>query len=197
VNGPGAAIDDWEITGPANTSLPLTLTGFTAFKNNADVMVKWNTSNEQNVSRFIIERSSDGINFAPIGSVAARNQPQDTYSYPDLISQMPVRPSGYLHYRLKMVDADEHFRYSNIARISIEADANLVVGPNPFRDQLNIYAQAEIKTVTLTDMGGREVFRSSGVVGNRITIPGKLPSGQYLLRIQTVNGVITKKVYRE
>jgi PKD repeat protein len=197
VNAAGAAIDDWEIAGPANVSLPLTLTGFTAYKNNADVMLKWNTQNEQNVSRFIVERSNDGAIFTAIGSMAARNLAQDEYTYPDLISQMPVRPSGYLYYRLRMVDIDGYYKYSGIARIAIEADNHITVGPNPFHDHLNIYAQAEIKKVSLTDMSGREVFRASTVVGNRLTIPERLPAGQYLLKIETVNGVETRKVFKE
>jgi PKD repeat protein len=197
VNAAGAAIDDWEITGPANNTLPLTLTGFTAYKYNTDVMVKWNTLNEQNVSRFIVERSNDGSNYIEIGTVAARNQAQDVYTYPDLISQLPVRPSGYLYYRLKMVDNDGNFKFSSIARIALEADNRITVGPNPFRNHLNIYAQAEIKKVTLSDMSGREVFRSSTVVGNRLNIPGNMSAGQYLLRIETVNGVETRKLIKE
>lgn len=197
VNAAGAAIDDWEIAGPVNTTLPVTLTAFTAFKNNADVMLKWNTENEQQLSRFIVERSSNGTDFTAIGQVAARNRAQDEYTYPDLISQMPVRPSGYLYYRLRMVDNDGQFKYSGIARITIDADQRITVGPNPFRDELNIYAQETIKTITLSDMNGREVFRTSSVIGNRLRIPGNIPAGQYLLRIETTLGVETRKLIRK
>lgn len=196
-NAAGAAIDDWEITGPANTALSLTLTSFTAEKNNADVLVKWNTANEQNVSRFIVERSNDGISFAPIATVNARNRPVDAYSYADLISQIPVRPSGYLYYRLKMVDADGNINYSTVVRIALDTDNKITVGPNPFHDQLTVYSQSEVKRITVTDFSGRQVYQSGNITGNRIPMPAVLPAGQYMVKIETSAGTVTKKLIKQ
>ncbi|HUR64771.1 MAG TPA: PKD domain-containing protein [Chitinophagaceae bacterium] len=193
VTGVGAAVDDFEITGPANTGLPLLLTSFKAYKQNADVMLKWNTENEQNSSHFIIERSSDGMNFQPIGTVHARNLSQDQYTYPDLVSRLPVRPTGYLYYRLKMVDNDNSFTYSPIARISLSTNNLITVGPNPFSDHLFIYSSVEVKKLILIDMSGRQLFRTTSISGNRVNLPS-IPKGNYIVRIETADGVETRKI---
>lgn len=195
-NAAGAAIDDFEITGPANVVLPLSLTSFSVFKQNADVMLKWNTQNEQNLSKFIIERSSDGISFAAIGAVNARNLPQDTYNYTDRISALPIRPSGYLYYRLKMTDNDGSYKYSQVARVTMDNTSSFRIGPNPFKDELYIYVQAEIKKITLTDMSGHEVYRTTAILGNRISIGRRLPSGYYMLKVETTVGTEVRKVYK-
>ena len=196
VTAPGAAVDDFQIDGPFNVILPLTLTSFTAYKNNADVMLKWNTENKQNVSRFIIERSNDGISFAEIGTVNARNLSQDVYTYPDLISQLTPRPTGYLYYRLRMVDDDGKYKFSPVARISSDKANTITIGPNPFNDHLFIYSSAEVKKIILYDMSGREMFRTTAITGNKVMINRRLAKGTYVVRIETSDGIETRKLYK-
>jgi hypothetical protein len=196
VTGVGAAVDDFEITGPANSGLPLTLTSFTAFKQNADVMLKWTTENELNVSRFVLERSSDAVNFTAIATVNARNLSQDMYLYPDLISLLTPRPTGYIYYRLRMVDLDGSYTYSAIARISLSGNSLITVGPNPFRDHINIYSPVEVKRLTLIDMSGKQVFSTTAISGNRVSITKTLAKGSYMVRIETADGVETRKIIK-
>ncbi len=193
----GVAIDDFEILGPVNTPpLPLSLTSFMAYKNNADIMLKWNTENEMNVSKFVVERSNDGLSFSSIGIVNARNQPQGLYTYPDLISLLVPQPTGYLYYRLKMLDLDGNFKYSAVARITLNGPAGITIGPNPFSDHLFVYSKAEIKKITLYDMSGKEIFSSTAIMGNKIMITRPMAKGGYIARIETANGIETRKVYK-
>lgn len=193
-NAAGAAIDDFEVVGPPNTVLPLTLTNFKAFKSNADVMLQWNTENEQNVSKFIIERSFDGSTFTAIGTVKGRNLAQDSYSYTDLISQETPRPKGNLYYRLRMEDLDAGYKYSPTARISIGKDIKITIGPNPFSNYINVYSPSEIKKLSIYDMGGREVFSTRNITGNKVTLTKVLSKGTYMVRIVTSDGEQTIKM---
>ena len=192
----GVAIDDFEVAGPLNQILPLSLTTFKAFKNNADVMLTWNTQNEQNVSRYSVERSNNGSSFTEIGTVNARNQLNDIYNYPDMISQLAVRPTGYLYYRLKMIDIDGNYKYSPVARISLSGNNVITIGPNPFTDHLFVYSSAEIKRVTLFDMSGKQLFSTTSVSGNKININQPLAGGTYLARIETAEGTEIRKLYK-
>ncbi|MBL7749252.1 MAG: T9SS type A sorting domain-containing protein, partial [Chitinophagaceae bacterium] len=192
----GAAVDDFEIAGPPNLALPVTLTNFRAYKNNADVMVDWKTENESNIREYKVERSADGINFTEIGAVQARNGSVNTYQFVDRISQLTTRPTGNLYYRLRINDLDAGYKYSAVARITLTGETTITVGPNPFSDHLFIYAAAAVKKVTLYDMNGREMFSTNSVVGNRVTITRPLAKGTYLARIETTAGTETHKVYK-
>jgi PKD repeat protein len=192
----GFMVDDFEILGPSNAVLPVSLISFNAYKQNQDVMLKWKTENEQNVSRFIVERSNDGINYVSVGTVQASNTTQHAYSYPDLISQLPVRPTGYLYYRLKMIDLDDHYKYSPVARIALDKLSEITIGPNPFTDQLFIYSSAEVKKVTLYDMNGKEMFSTHSILGNKVTITRPLANGTYFAKIETADGMVSRKVYK-
>jgi hypothetical protein len=193
-NAAGVAVDDLEIAGPLNQILPLSLTTFKAFKNNADILLTWNTQNEQNVSRYIVERGNDGSIFTEIGTVNARNQLNDTYNYTDMISQLAIRPTGYLYYRLRMIDVNGNYKYSPIARISLVENNAITIGPNPFTDQLFVYSSSEIKRVTIFDMSGKQLFSTTSVTGNKISINQPLARGTYLVRIETADGTETRKL---
>jgi len=196
VNAAGAAVDDFEIAGPPNLALPVTLTNFRAYKTNADVMVDWKTENESNIREYKVERSTDGISFTEIGAVQARNGLVNNYQFIDRISQLNTRPTGNLYFRLRINDLDAGYKYSAVARIILTGETTITVGPNPFSDHLFIYATAAVKKVTLYDMNGREMFSTNSVVGNRVTITRPLAKGTYLARIETTAGTETHKVYK-
>ncbi|MBL7731883.1 MAG: T9SS type A sorting domain-containing protein, partial [Chitinophagaceae bacterium] len=196
VTGVGAAVDDFEIAGPPNIALPVTLTSFRAYKQGADVMVDWKTENETNIREYKVERSTDGASFTEIGTVQARSGTVNTYQFTDRISQLSTRPTGNIYYRLRIHDFDAGHKYSTVARITLDAAATITVGPNPFADYLNIYTSAAIKRVTLFDMNGREMYSTAAVVGNKVMISRTLPTGTYLARIETTSGTETLKVYK-
>lgn len=188
VTAPGVAIDDFQITGPANSALPLLLTSFRAWKQQSDAVLRWTTENEQHVSHFVVERSLDGVQFTEAGRVNARNQPTDQYQFTDYVSRMPLRPTGNLYYRIRMTDQDGSYTYSAVALVPFGKDIRLSFGPNPFTDHINIYSSAEIRMLKLYDMSGREVFRSANIIGNRVYITAKLPEGMYVALAETAAG---------
>ena len=129
--------------------------------------------------------------------IMARNQIRNTYTYTDLISQLPIQPTGYLYYRLKTTDVDGKLTYSPIARISLNNNANIItIGPNPFTHYLYVYASAAVKRVTLYDMTGKQVFGTSAVPGNKVLIGKPLARGSYLVKIETADGTDIRKLYK-
>jgi hypothetical protein len=76
--------------------------------NNGNVII-WNTNKEENNDRFIVERATDGINFAGIGLIngAGNRTVQSTYNFTDRRFA-----EGNNYYRIKQVDMDGHASYS-------------------------------------------------------------------------------------
>ena len=66
--------------------------------------------------------------------------------------------------------------------------------PNPTVGYVALYAQEPVESVTLLDLSGH-VLRHWTAPCQEIDISG-FPRGLYMLRVQTVQGVVVKKVVR-
>ena len=196
VNAAGVAFDDFEITGPVNNPVPLSLTSFQAYKYSNDIMLNWSTENEINVARFNIERSVDASNFVSIASVNAKNGMSNVYNQVDAISQLNPRPGGYLYYRLKMIDRSGSFRYSPVARIALDKAGDISIGPNPFINTLYVYSAARVNSIALYDINGRLVYRTNTITGNSVFLPVSLPEGYYTAVIETAAGIMRKQLVK-
>ena len=138
-------------------SLPITLLNFSGTFFQSDVHLNWQTSQEINTSHFIIERSLDGNIFSSIGRVSAsgNSSASISYSFADL---QPIQGKNF--YRLKMVDQDGKFTYSNVIAIRLnEKSKKFQVFPNPANEVLNVRASGNNETATLqiVDASGRKL----------------------------------------
>ena len=121
--------------------LPVELLAFTAEPlGNKNALLQWTTASEINNSHFDVERSYDGRTFEGVGKVAGNGNSQHhiEYSYTDA-SVSKVQNTVY--YRLKQVDFDGAYEYSDIRVVRFDAvgnDMQLVAYPNPMNDELNV-----------------------------------------------------------
>ncbi|HMQ08013.1 MAG TPA: T9SS type A sorting domain-containing protein [Saprospiraceae bacterium] len=125
------------------TILPIHLLSFTAQKRESrEVLLEWITTAEFNASHFEIERSEDGHAFYAIGQVKAtgEKQEQKVYHFIDRNITLLRRENKIFYYRLRMVDLDQRFAYSEVRGVRIDSDAleKVVVYPNPTSDLLHI-----------------------------------------------------------
>lgn len=139
--------------------LPARLLSFQATKAGADeVLVRWVSATEKNVKHYVLERSSDGVNFADLVVLDAKNAPA-AYSYADNIRGVNA---SYLHYRLRIVDHDGSSVHSGIVTVSPDrAGMTISVAPNPVSDQLRIRlssAAQEPVTVSVFGLRGEKIF---------------------------------------
>ena len=184
--------------------LPVSLLDFNGKLNGNQVGLYWVTTNEVNAQNYVIERSIDGQNFTPIGTVKANGTPDKVENY-TLVDPSPVKGANY--YRLKMIDKGGAFIYSKIIIIRI-ANGNMQlitqIRPNPFTTYLDMYITLT-KTMPVDfrifDENGRLVFQKS-VKGNKgfnwFTLRDlyKLPGGMYVLKIVTETDTIVEKLVK-
>ncbi|MCP9750984.1 endonuclease [Ferruginibacter sp. HRS2-29] len=172
--------------------VPVTITDFTAVKNNETALLKWYATYETNFRKYEVERSTDGIAFNKIGEVAGQNLAN--YSFTD--NNLPSTASAY--YRLKMIDIDGSFQYSRIAAVKLNNNlSNALVYPNPTVGNLTIKLMQTLaarSTLVVTDISGRVVMQRSVAVGD-INIPldvKGLASGRYFIKISNNSQVINE-----
>jgi hypothetical protein len=110
--------------------LPVKLTAFDAKLEKDKVLLNWTTSCEINNDHFEIERSTDGVNFTSLGNrkgAGTTNAIQE-YAYTD-----NRLPANILYYRLKQIDYNGKYEYSQVRSLKTKANPVTVsVSPNPF-----------------------------------------------------------------
>lgn len=179
--------DWWEYQLNPDEALPITLVKFTAAIANYEILLSWQTANEVNTAEFIVERSSNGLDFTVINSLKASGTSSSTknYSYTD---QQPSK--GINFYRLKIFDVDGRFTYSRIIAIKIEGKNNpLLIFPNPAKDILNVQINGENENAILQiqDITGRNIKEEKiNLTGNTaISVDiNNLPNGVYNLLVK-------------
>lgn len=178
--------------------VPVELTSFNAVSGNGSVDLTWTTASETNNRGFEVERSSDKVNFTTVAFVDGRGTTTSTstYNYSD-----KVNASGVLYYRLKQVDFDGTFAYSN----TVEVNNSVVTGfdllqnyPNPFNPSTTIrfsVAESGVATLKVYNVTGEvvaELFNSNVEKGTMQTVSfdaSNLTSGVYFARLTQGNNV--------
>lgn len=197
VAGPGVAIDDFEIVGPNNVPLPVTLGAFTGTYKGDYNLLKWTTLSESRNEGFFVERAADGKNFYELGFVegAGNSTRVLNYSFRD----EKLLPQTVAYYRLRQIDKDGTLAYSrSIAIRQREAgDQGLSVFPVPVGDQLNILLKdggTRVADIRIYTLSGTLCWQQRiSIEGVLYTLPGAatgIAAGVYLLRVEEDGGEI-------
>ncbi len=171
--------------------VPLTLLGFDGYKMEKIVQLKWKTTNEINTAHFDIERSSNGVIFEQIGKVNSNNSSgTNNYSHQDLL---PLK--GINFYRLKQVDIDGSFTYSNIIKVMFESFGDAVnIYPNPAKNNIQFDYVSKQKTilVNLFDVQGRLIKTTTlaNVQPLKLNIEN-IANGKYIIQLSDGEKIAT------
>lgn len=178
----------WQCTGV----IPVTVFDFAAIKNTESILLKWYATYETKFKQYNIERSTDGTNFNKIGELTGRNL--SNYVFND--NNLPSGPIVY--YRLKMIDIDGKFTYSNIIVVRLNNNfSNALVYPNPTKGALTIKLSAALESnsiLQVTDMIGRKV-QQQNIPAGQLSISldvNVLPEGRYFIKIYNGSQLINQ-----
>lgn len=178
---------------PSELGLPVSLKGFNAKLEAKKPVLNWVSSLEDNLSHYIVERSTNGQDYKDVVYVFATGTAKGEAKYNYTDPAVPVS-KGILYYRLKMVDADGKFKYSE-TRIIRLGDANLnlaiQVYPNPAVNEIRITIpeswQDKAVQYTLLNSNGqvmRRFTRANASQTETIDL-SSMPVGAYLIQAGT------------
>ncbi len=185
------------------SSLPVQLVRFEARPAEQQIELAWSTAMEENASRFEIQYSADAQTWKVLGTVNAGETVNTstglrTYRYFDRRSadEAPTK-SGLRYYRLRMIDHDATFAFSEIRSVRMEKGLPGVrIYPNPTIER-TVYVEL--------DGGGEAVYKLSDLLGNEVAT-GRTSGGRarldlnpesqgiFLLQIIQNNAVTVKKI---
>ncbi len=175
------------ITASFNTAtvLPVKLKSFTATTNNCTNKFNWQSTSEINLKSYSLEYSNDGNKYSSLYSIKAEGNNAKYSTTHDA--------AGKSYYRLKMIDLDGTYEYSQIITLDNNCDKNRVfVYPNPASEFLNINItgnSSQITRATLYDAGGKVMLQQNFKPGVNAMKVNTLARGTYTLHLNA-DGVV-------
>ena len=189
----------------AQGPLPVTLTRFSAVKTDCNINVNWSVENEINFDRYELEVSKDGVNFNTVSTISANNSADYNFSF----SITGSLQANVLQVRLKMIDKDGAFKYSNIVTVGGTCNGKFQPSfygyPNPVTRGMQAMTIAKrdgnfngTYKLILSDMSGKnysvKVMMLNNVSLFQFDVSQVLATGKYVIQILktdgTENGVI-------
>ncbi len=171
--------------------LPVKFSNIKAYEKMNGIQIDWTSFSETDVDRYVIERSSNGSNFSPIGEVMALNSSNEiAYGFFDA-NPLP----GISYYRLRNMDMDGKSGYSNIVRIDLRKDnKEIILYPNPARSGGIIsYSSANLArgnySARIFNAAGQQLLvqqfsHNGGTINQTIQLPASARSGYYTLQLE-------------
>jgi hypothetical protein len=161
--------------------VPLSWLYFNGRKQDDIIILNWATGYEQNTDKYFVERATDGINFAAIGSKKAAGNSNATNNYQHFDTEGTRLPVKTLYYRIRQTDLDGKFSYSNIVSIritSVDNEPLVRVYPNPFNTSIIV----EVRSNTpITANDRMEIYSNSGIMVYKRSLSGRMNSTRIIL----------------
>ncbi len=171
--------------------LPVTFLYVQGTNENSENGIVWATASEVNNDCFIIERSLDGINFTSIGKVKGIGTISSTQTYSFIDQQSP--DLGY--YRLKQLDLDSNYFYSEIITIK-NTQTDFQIYPNPNQGTFHVRVESAYQSygMEIINLEGKSVYLTSGKEVYEEFEIKELPKGIYFVQLKVKDKILTKKL---
>ena len=190
-NGNSFNIDFWYVDDLVGPAIPVELTSFTAEASEGLVELRWITATETNNQGFEVQRSNGG-EFETLTFVEGHGTTTESQAY--LYADRDVKVGAY-SYRLKQVDFDGTFEYSDVVEVDVPAPAVFALDqnyPNPFNPSTKISFRLAVDSkvsLKVFDVLGQEVatLLNGNIVAGSHQIDfnaSTLNSGVYLYQIE-------------
>jgi endonuclease I len=177
----------WNNLCPGLAALPVNIVSFSGKLISNKVILNWEVENEINVNRYEIERSFTGTDYSLITSIKAINN--RNYSVTDFAEN---NKGKRVYYRIKKVDNDGRFSYSEIFTLHIPFNTKFNIYPNPASDFIHVQLNNNsnnLIAVEVSDLLGKIIIRSNYTSNNGVVdiATKSLPTGTFMVKL-TSNG---------
>ena len=186
--------------------LPIILRSFDVTETNGNALLTWQTASEENSDHFEIENSTNGSVFAKIGNVSAAGNSSSIINYSYTDQNISRYNSSRIYYRLKLVDIDGNYKYSDIKLLELSNRSSIVkIFPIPFSNILTIELPVGWNgstSINIIDMNGGIVYKreeniSSAQTNLVLSDLSSLPSGSYVLTLVNDKNETRIKIVKE
>lgn len=176
----------WEVvttyprTGITESPLPVVFQGKLSAKQfKDDIQLQWSVATQINNEKYVVEHSADGKNFTSIGEIAGDGTSYEIKNY-DFIHTAPS--IGINYYRIKQIDVNGKYSYSDIASIRYDGNEETKIYPNPATSEVTINTTSPA-SLQIIDVQGKILSKQTISEGqNTINLAG-LPKGVLIFMV--------------
>ena len=178
----------------SNVLLPVELIEFSAVNDSKNNNVFWETASEIHNDYFEIQRSDNGVLWDSIGVVDGNGTSFESSKYNYVDENVDCTTC---YYRLKQVNLDGTFEYSNVVVVKRSLTIAFALYPNPAVETVNVSSDDEIESLSVINSLGSIVSENLEVysVTSKVDVQ-EYPAGTYFVRIKTKTGYSTKQFLR-
>ncbi len=172
-----------------NTPLAIDLNSFEVSTENCNTTLTWEIEDEDAFSHFVVEKGNNGSQFSPIGELGLTTA--STYSFED------PSATGRAYYRLKLVNLDGTYEYTNTLITSNDCNEgawNIKLYPNPVTTNtdlinLDFYSAVTTANISILDNLGRTIYSdvyNTELGANSLQLDiSDFPAGIYLVNFES------------
>ena len=183
----GCSLGDNASNPVGSSLLPVSLLSFQAIKSGSEAILKWVASSETDLNKYEVQKLDLNNQWQHLGSLKPLSQKKQEAVYNYSITDKKLA-EGRNMYRLKMIDNNGVFKYSDIATVNFGKDDLPAIFPNPAKDFIQVSGM-DVKTVTITDITGKVILETRSF-GGRWDISSLSP-GIYFAKL---NGSSTSNI---
>ena len=178
------------------STLPLTLLSFNATLLNCQPSLNWITESEYKTDRFEVERGNlNNSLWVSVGTIKAKGNTSAKSTY-SLTDKDVIAASEKVLYRLKIIDKDGQYKYSNFLPFLVNCKTVQVqVYPNPVQDgklYVSLTGTKGYTEATLLSLSGQVIVKKQINNGTNFLNVLNIANGTYLLNVKDANGVDKK-----
>jgi hypothetical protein len=205
-NGPAAVVDpnnngnaseiNENVPTPFNFGLiPVKFVRVTAtFTSKTSSLVSWEVATPTvNAGHFEVEFSTDGRNWKSASQLPITDPSKSRYQYNHSFSN-----SGNLYYRIKEIDIDGAYIYSNVVLLRGKTtDQSFIIYPNPAKDYLQVSLTGTLNgkyRMEMFDVTGRRLLSKESYNNTEEINTSSLQDGTYLLKLSYNGDAKTQKI---
>lgn len=170
--------------------LPINLTQFYAIQENETIIINWTTESELNNDEFILQKSTDGINFYTISNITGAGNSRNKITY----SEIDIYPNVINYYRLLQKDFDGVTTCSEIITIIPKFKKEVFIQFNSTQIICKNLIPGNYYTIQISNESGKTLFKTEFLANAESEIlPYNFGSGIWITSIFKNNVILDSK----
>ncbi|MFN3404301.1 MAG: T9SS type A sorting domain-containing protein [Cytophagaceae bacterium] len=186
-----------EVIVNCNSTTPVTFLYFSGKPESKNALLSWATTKEKNNSHFVIEKSTDGINFYSIGKVKGKGSASEKNEYQFIDKEVS---EDIIYYRLIQTDFDGTETKTNTIVINFSHEEKITLYPNPYNTAAYIKVISPFEQniyIRIESVSGELVSDLEKRSNDTIQLGEGLAEGMYLVKVFTNSSVKTFKLVKK
>ncbi len=188
-NGTSGSGGNGRVIVTVNTTLPVKFNSIKAIEKFNGVQLEWIVSFEENLIKYVVERSFDGRQYSAIGEVESRNSINETtYSFFDASFFQSIA-----YYRIRSVRIDGQFAISPVIKVNLNKQVkDISLYPNPVKGDYVSFQASDLSKgnykIQVYNRSGVQVLEqglthSGGAINQTLKLPAGISPGFYFLQL--------------